>query len=488
MEPLLHHGDLAVVYTSSEYHVGDVVAYRNPDVREVVLHRIVALDGDRFVLQGDNNTWLDSYRPEGSRILGAMAFHVPEVGKRLGAVRTPWGMSAMVSVAALALFGGRRRLRRGEGNGAPAHDDAPAMRARNGHSPGPPRRPMTLPAAMVPALAGVAILSLAMSALLLATSSTVAAEHDVIYNQDGAFSYTGPVAPVGRAVYGREVLQTGDPAYLELTRSMTVSFDYTLSSPSVLQASGTIGLVAEVSDVNGWTRTIELAPTASFDGPAGTVEGVLDLRLLRSMTKQLERVTGVERDHYTLTVRPDVAIEGTLAGRPLSETFAPELRFFLDELQLQLEPPGSAPLGEEVVDPVHPGSGGLLKTTTREPRTFSFLGFDLGIVPLRAVALIVLLLSAGGLAAIFLVRRISARSGEAAAIEARYGQFLVPVHAGAPAPRGRMVQVESFDSLLRLANHYGHVVLHEEGDGFHAYSIEENGVTYRYLVANGTHQ
>ena len=49
------------------------------------------------------------------------------------------------------------------------------------------------------------------------------------------------------------------------------------------------------------------------------------------------------------------------------------------------------------------------------------------------------------------------------------------------------MQVESFDSLLRLANHYGHVVLHEEGDGFDAYSIEEDGVTYRYIVANGIH-
>ena len=54
-----------------------------------------------------------------------------------------------------------------------------------------------------------------------------------------------------------------------------------------------------------------------------------------------------------------------------------------------------------------------------------------------------------------------------------------------PSAPGRTVQVESFDSLVRLANHYGHVVLHEEGDGFHAYSIEENGVTYRYLARNG---
>jgi hypothetical protein len=45
--------------------------------------------------------------------------------------------------------------------------------------------------------------------------------------------------------------------------------------------------------------------------------------------------------------------------------------------------------------------------------------------------------------------------------------------------------VDSFESLVRLATHYGHVVLHESGDGFDAYSVEEDGVTYRYLVGTG---
>lgn len=42
------------------YDVGDVVAYRNLQLDTVVLHRIVAREGERYVLQGDSNTWLDS--------------------------------------------------------------------------------------------------------------------------------------------------------------------------------------------------------------------------------------------------------------------------------------------------------------------------------------------------------------------------------------------------------------------------------------------
>jgi signal peptidase I len=104
MEPLLHQGDLALVYPSPTYEVGDVVAYDNPDIGRVVLHRIVALDGGRFVLQGDNNGWVDSYRPSVDEVFGEMAVRVPGLGRPLGAVRTPWGMSAVASLGALAVF------------------------------------------------------------------------------------------------------------------------------------------------------------------------------------------------------------------------------------------------------------------------------------------------------------------------------------------------------------------------------------------------
>jgi hypothetical protein len=215
------------------------------------------------------------------------------------------------------------------------------------------------------------------------------------------------------------------------------------------------------------------------------VEGDLDLEAIGDMTNELERVTGVVRDHYTVVVRPEVAVEGTIGGHPVTESFAPELRFFLDDLQLQLEPAGAAPVGEEVVDPLAPTSAGLLKTEVVEPRVFSGLGLRLRLEPLRTAALVVFGVAALAWLGIVAHRRLAARRGEAAAIETRYGQFLVPVRPGGSANAGRTVQVESFDSLLRIANHYGHVVLHEEAEGRHAYSVEENGVTYRYFVANG---
>lgn len=485
MEPVLHAGDLVIVREDAAgYQVGDVVAYRNAEVDQVVLHRIVAVDGPRFVLKGDANTWLDSYRPAETELLGEMSLRVPGLGGRIGAVRSPWGMSAIVSVAALATFGGRRRRHAARAEASAAREDAPASRAKAARAPSP-HRPAHVPTAVTAILAGGAVLALAVGGLLYALPETTSSERDVILEQRGSFTYSGSAGVEGASVYGRGTVETGDPVYLELTKRIVVEFAYALESRAALEASGTIGLVAELTDVNGWTRSIELAAPAPFVGGEATVRGELDLGALRAMTAELERLTGVERDHYTVAVRPAVRLEGTLAGEPLERAFAPELRFFLDPLQLQLEPAGAAPIGEEVVDPLHPVAGGLLKTRVTEPRTFPLFGTELGLEPLRTAAAALLGVCLLGLAVVGVARLRSARRGEPARIEARYGQWLVPVHAGGGAA-GKTVQVETFDSLVRLATHYGHVVLHEVGDGFDAYSIEESGVTYRYLVASGS--
>lgn len=51
MEPQFHRGDLAVVRPAASYEVGDVVAYRSELLDTVVLHRIVARDGDRYTFK-----------------------------------------------------------------------------------------------------------------------------------------------------------------------------------------------------------------------------------------------------------------------------------------------------------------------------------------------------------------------------------------------------------------------------------------------------
>ncbi len=52
MEPRFHTGDLAIVRPVSNYRVGEIVAYWSTVLHTVVLHRIIAKDGNYVCIQG----------------------------------------------------------------------------------------------------------------------------------------------------------------------------------------------------------------------------------------------------------------------------------------------------------------------------------------------------------------------------------------------------------------------------------------------------
>ena len=127
MEPTISSGDVVVLLARNEYRVGDVVAYRVPEMGDaVILHRIVdrIAESDehvggsrvvmRSVLRGDNNTFTDRHRPTDADIVGRSAV----------TVRPPWAtalvsptlragaIGVVVAAAATALRRRRRRRRR----------------------------------------------------------------------------------------------------------------------------------------------------------------------------------------------------------------------------------------------------------------------------------------------------------------------------------------------------------------------------------------
>src|SRR6478609_8118732 len=83
MEPRFHTGDLAILRSADHYSVGDVVAYSSVTLKTTVMHRIVSSKGDRFAMQGDNNTWLDPDQPSSDLVMGKLWLRVPQGGKAL---------------------------------------------------------------------------------------------------------------------------------------------------------------------------------------------------------------------------------------------------------------------------------------------------------------------------------------------------------------------------------------------------------------------
>jgi len=105
MEPLLHNGDVVVARERSSYEVGDVVAYRVPEgeagAGAIVIHRVIGGDANGYLLQGDNRTGRDLWRPKRSDVVGEMWFSVPRAGLYLAILRAPLPLAI---AAALFVF------------------------------------------------------------------------------------------------------------------------------------------------------------------------------------------------------------------------------------------------------------------------------------------------------------------------------------------------------------------------------------------------
>ncbi len=100
MEPTYRTGDL-VVSRCGVPVAGDVVVYRPPDATEGrIIHRVVAGDAaDGWVLQGDNNDFLDPWRPRLQDVLGTAVLHVPGLGRVASVLLDPWAWASLVVLA-----------------------------------------------------------------------------------------------------------------------------------------------------------------------------------------------------------------------------------------------------------------------------------------------------------------------------------------------------------------------------------------------------
>ena len=116
MEPGVQRGDLVVLRAQDHYRVGDVVAYRSRDLKRTVLHRIAARDGTRFVLKGDNNTWIDPEKPRRSDLLGKRWLVIPRVGDLLTPLQVPRNAALVAGLVAFLAAGGLSTGKRGVGS------------------------------------------------------------------------------------------------------------------------------------------------------------------------------------------------------------------------------------------------------------------------------------------------------------------------------------------------------------------------------------
>ena len=109
MEPTYYTGDL-VVSRCGPVEIGDVVVYNPPNVGGArVIHRIIDGDASGWIVQGDNNDFLDPWKPTEENILGSAVLHLPQVGKFAAILLSPltW-ISLMIVALAVVVWPGRK--------------------------------------------------------------------------------------------------------------------------------------------------------------------------------------------------------------------------------------------------------------------------------------------------------------------------------------------------------------------------------------------
>jgi signal peptidase I len=463
MEPGLKLGDLVLVRDELDYKVGEVVTYQHPLIGPII-HRIIKTEGDQFVLQGDNNDWIDSYTPTRDEIIGRLWLHVPKAGDVMSKLRSPATMALLALIISIGIFSKLASNNKGQ------HE------LQNGS-----KREFRLPSRSDAELesytffaAAVLISSMILGVVSFSKPSSVIMSQEIPYELGGNFNYSAK-APLG--IYDTDSVGTGDPIYLNLTREMSVEFAFELVTDDLDEGNGSIMMDAVLQDPHGWNRTIQLSPPRTFTGINAYVSGALDLSEIMSMIEALEEKTEFTRSDYMLTIQPLVDSQATFNGRTQLDEFSPQLTFRLDGQQMYLRST------ETGVSDTAQLSSTEMRSYLQErevPNVITILGVDIKILLARWISIIGTAISIMVFTFIFISTTQTARKGEIAIINFRYGGMIVDINKGMPLDDYKVVELGKIEDLVRFAERAGSMILHEYRWRRHVYYVQEGDTLFQY--------
>ena len=315
-------------------YVGMVeVAYHNAQLHAVVMHRIVALDGDRYVFKGDNNDFRDQYHARRSDLVGQEWLYLPGAGRYLQWLRSPLFFGGLVFAITLLGYASPGSLAvGGEHDGVISSDSQLASARVRTDEPAVSR------VETITALAVVAIVALALVAIAWSMPTSRSDEKSAPYRQSGSFGYHAAADSAG--TYGDEGVRTGDPILVPLVGPVTATFDYRLDAAGAKRVHGTSQMVATVQTAGGLSRDFPVATSARFSGSRTTITGQLPLRAILAFVGQAQHDAGAtDTSPSTLTLTPQVTVHGTAHGQRFGDHFGLQLTFDVDGSNLRRRRP-----------------------------------------------------------------------------------------------------------------------------------------------------
>lgn len=462
MEPGFFRGDLVLVRVEPAYGVGDAVVYQDPNMGSFVFHRIIRLELDHFILQGDNNSWLDSYQPIQGEIVGKLWVHIPKLGRAIEWVRVPLHMSLTVGLMGGVLMFDMIKK--------------PSQRSKK-EKKIPLGNFERMPEGALYVFGFLALLFLVLG-IYSFTRPLHRSADNISYQQDGYYYYSATGTP---GVYDTDVVRSGEPVFPKLTCFLNIGHTYSVTGGHLQGISGTHAMSARIMDEqSGWSRTIPLNTETSFVGNSYFTMATLDLCQIESLVNLVEQEAGLNQTAYTLEISANAAFTASVGGAQISDSFSPRLVFKYDKVHFYLFTDKS-----QSDDPLRSSKQGMAGSAASQPNTISILGLKPAVWIIRVVSLIGFAFSLLGLIGTGMNVYRTASQSQDALIRLKYGGMLVDVYEQNLAPSSSVIDVATMDDLARLAERQGTMILHMTRNFLHYYFVQSNGTTYRYVISAG---
>lgn len=459
MEPGFFRGDLVLVRREPAYGVGDAVVYSDPNMRQYVFHRIMGMELDRFILQGDNNDWLDSYHPASGEIVGKLWLHIPKFGKAIEWMRMPVNAAMSAGLFGVLLmtdlFKKSPRTRRESGTPSIRLGAAPRLSL---------------------VIFGVSTILFFAFGIFSFTRPVDLPPVNIPYQQTGDYYYSATGTP---GVYDSDIVQTGEPVFPKLTCYLNIGFTYTLTGDGIQNVMGSHSMYARILDrQSGWQRTIPLYPETPFNGTTNFTMATLNLCEVESLVNLVEAQTGLKQIAYTLEIVNDVNFAASMNGQVVSDTISPVMTFNYDKIHFFLAENGG-------VEPLHTVKAGMAGSTTARINSLSVFGLALPVWSMRLASVFGFIVSTLGLGMAGMRLYQDASQTENGLFQLKYGGMIVNVHEQNLEPYSVVVDVDAMDDLARLADRQDGMILHMQRNFLHYYFVQSNGTMYRYVVTGG---
>jgi len=479
MEPRFHIGDLVIAHKEANYQIDDAVVYRNMELNNFVFHRIISDEMGKFTLQGDNNTWTDTYQPTREEVIGKLWLHVPKGGVYIQKVRNPFVMAlvagALAGFLVISLFRGKAR-----GNKRMAQKSFQDQFASFKHKVQSWSTTSNNPAqgnvleTWFFALGALALASLILGIIAFSKPASRVVKDNISFEHVGFFSYSAP-APQG--VYDSNAIKSGDPIFPKLTCTVDVSFQYTFIAQAAGDIAGTHQLVATISEsVSGWQRVVPLQEQTTFSGNVFGTSTKLNFCQIEELLQAMEEGTDFHPGSYVLTISPDIQVTGNVSGHTLDSSFNPSLTFNYDRIHFYLV------RTDEQGNVLNPTVTGTISNEHQVPNTVLLFGMELAVPALRWFAVIGLVGALAGITVLGMKLQMVSKNDQSQFIHLRYDSMLVDVQQTVLVNKADIVDVSSIEDLAKLAEKFNAMILHTENSNSHTYHVRAEGTTYRFVL------